>query len=73
MHGRQSKGGRQMDIIIENHGTIFLLRAVTQQGQVWLETNLDQSGEKWGEAYVVEHRYAEDIALGAVRDGLKVS
>ena len=61
-----------MDIRIDNHGSLFLFHGVTQDGQVWLETHLDPEVQKCGEAFVVEHRYANDIAVGAVADGLKV-
>jgi hypothetical protein len=69
---REQREVKKVDIIVENHGTLFLFKGASQEGQVWLETNLDPECQKWGEAFVVEHRYAKDIAVGAVADGLTV-
>jgi hypothetical protein len=59
------------DIQVENHGTIFLFRPVSDQGREWLEENTD--GQWFGPALAVEHRYAGDLAQGAIDSGLTVS
>jgi hypothetical protein len=58
------------DIEVENHGSIFLFRPLTNAGSEWLNENTD--GQWFGNALAVEHRYAFDLAQGAIDDGLKV-
>ncbi len=58
------------DISVENHGSLFLFRPHTDEGREWLEENTD--GQWFGEALVVEHRYAEGLAQGMLDDGLRV-
>ncbi len=61
-------------IIVENHGTLFLLRPASENGQAWIEDSLNlDDAQYFGEAVVVEHRYIRDIVDGAVADGLEVA
>ena len=62
------------DIMIENHGSIILLRPVTTAGRKWLEANCDQSGYQpfRGGTLLCEPRHVRDIVAGAVADGLVV-
>ena len=59
------------DIRIENHGSIFLLKPITDEGEAWLADNIFNA-EWWCGAPVVEPRYVADIVHGAVEDGLEV-
>ncbi len=61
------------DISIENHGTIFLFRLNTQAATEWVEEHVQSDAQFFGDALVVEHRYARDLATAAVADGLAVS
>ncbi len=61
------------DISVQNEGTILLLRGDTDAGQQWLEESLDPEAQRWGAAYVVEHRFVQDILEGAVIDGLELA
>ena len=61
------------DISIENHGTIFLFRLNTQAATEWVEERVQSDAQFFGDALVVEHRYARDLATAAVADGLAVS
>jgi len=60
------------DISIENHGTIFLFRLNTQAATEWVEEHVQSDAQFFGDALVVEHRYARDLATAAVADGLAV-
>lgn len=60
------------DLNIENHGSIFLLRALTDAGRVWVGDNLPEDAQTFCGGVVVEHRYIGDIAAGAIEDGLEV-
>lgn len=57
-----------MDILVENHGTLYLLRPVSSTADEWLRDVTD--GTWFGGALVVEPRYVRDIVDGAVGSGL---
>jgi hypothetical protein len=61
------------DLNIENHGSIFLVRALSDIGREWIGDNLPEEVQKVGDAVVVEHHYIQDIAAGAIEDGLEVT
>jgi len=57
------------DISIENHGSIYLFRPLTQPARVWLQDHTDADNSQWfGGALVVEPRYAGDLAHGLITD-----
>lgn len=62
-----------VDLKVENHGTIFLLRPVSATGQEWVDEHIPDDAQMLGNAVAVEHRYIEDIVIGAQSDGLVVS
>lgn len=61
------------DLTVENHGSLFLLRPTTKVGQEWIDEHIPEDAMKMGTAVAVEHRYIEDIVLGALSDGLAVA
>jgi hypothetical protein len=67
-----SKQIEDTDLLIENHGSIFLLRPCSERGKQWVAKNIPEDAQTFGLAIVVEHRYIADIAKGATEDGLKV-
>jgi len=53
----------EFDFLIENHGTICLIRPENDWARDWLYDNLHEP--QWlGDAAVVEHRYIGDIVQG---------
>lgn len=60
----------QVDVVVENHGTLFLFRPVSDQGKQWIEANVQDDAQYMGDALVVEHRYARDLAAGMQAEGL---
>ena len=61
------------DILVENHGSIFLLRPISSAGQAWLQENaIGQETQIFGNAVVCEPRCVVDIALGARAEGVVV-
>jgi hypothetical protein len=62
-----------MDISVENHGSIFLMRPVTPEGATWLAENIGEDAMYLGDALAVEPRYAEAIVEGMQDDGLEVA
>lgn len=60
------------DLKVENHGSIFLFRPTSQAGRQFLHDHAPHEAQWYGLALVVEHRYANDWAIMAVEEGLKV-
>lgn len=61
------------DLVVENHGSLFLLRPMSDAAEEWLNEHLDPDNSQWfAGALVVEPRYIGDIVDGAVADGLEV-
>jgi hypothetical protein len=63
------------DIVVENHGSIFLLRPISHSGRAWIEQNIgEQDGfQPYWPTVVVEPRYVADILKGVQADDLGVS
>ena len=49
---------------INNQGSIFLFTPLTEDAKLWWEENVSNDCQKFGNAFVVEHRYAYDIIYG---------
>jgi hypothetical protein len=65
-----------MDIRVENHGSLFLLRPLRDVARAWLEDHVSSDaiwiGGGIARALVVEPHYVADIVEGAREDGLEV-
>jgi len=60
------------DFACSNHGTIFLLQALSPEAREWEEEHLPEDRQYFGMAVAVEHRYIGDILRGIKADGLLV-
>jgi hypothetical protein len=63
------------DFLVENHGSIFLLRPVTDAGLDWAEEHIGPDNgfqPYWPQAIVIEHRFIADVLAGIERDDLAV-
>ena len=63
------------DIVVENHGSIFLLRPLSRPGREWIDQNIGQDNgfQPYWPTVVVEPRYIADIVNGIQADDLRVS
>lgn len=62
-----------VDIVVEDGGSIMLLRPLTDAAKTWLEEGTSAESWQWfGGALAVERRYALAIVQGAMDDGLTV-
>jgi len=61
------------DFSCENHGSTFLLRPLSESAKIWVEENLPDEAQWFGDAVVVEHRYIWPILEGIENDGLVVT
>jgi len=62
----------EVDVLIENHGTIFMVRPQTEKAKTWLEEHTGPDTQWFGEALAVEHGYVMQLAEGMQEAGLKV-
>ncbi len=60
-----------VDIEVENHGTVFLFRPTSEPGRVWLKENVDEA-QWFGGALACEPRFAEDLAQRVADFGLLI-
>ncbi len=60
------------DVNIENHGSLVLIRPLTEAASDWLDENISEDAQHFGGAVVVEPRYVEAIVEGMQNDGLEV-
>jgi hypothetical protein len=58
------------DFSVENHSSIFLFRMNTSAAQQWVSENVQEDAQFFGDALVVEWRYARDLAAAMSADGL---
>lgn len=60
------------DLRIENHGSIVMLRPVSDLGREWVAEHIPQDAIWFGGAVAVEPRYLGNIIDGAAGDGLEI-
>lgn len=61
------------DVRVENHGTIFLFRPETEEGERFLRERTDHARHQWfGGALAVEHRLARPLVDAITDNGLEV-
>lgn len=63
-----------MDVVVENHGSLFTFTLCTEAAREWVEENVEIPGYMWSNriTFACEHRYAHDIASGMGDAGLVV-
>lgn len=63
---------RLPDLRFENHGTVGLVRPLSQLGQHFLDTTHPEDAQFLGQAMAVEPRYVAGVIDAAVEAGLKM-
>jgi hypothetical protein len=61
------------DFLIENHGSLFLVRGQNTYATDWLIEHTDDSSQWLGAALAVEHRYIHDLVAHLQSDGFIVA
>jgi len=62
----------QVDIIVTNHGSIFLVDPRNVLATDWLKENVQEGAQHLGKKLAVEHRFIADLVNGMRNDGLVV-
>ena len=71
--GSSPQSAPSLDLIFENHFSLYLIRPVSPAGKSWLDENVgDENTLTFGGAVVCEPRYVEQIYFGAKQAGLAV-
>jgi len=58
--------------VISPEGTIFLFHLATRRAERWVDEHVEPDAQWFGDAIVVEHRYAGNLAFALQLDGLSV-
>jgi hypothetical protein len=66
-------GARFIDLRIENHFSLFLVRPLTEAGEQWLTDTAPEDAQFLGNAMAVEPRYVQGVIDAAQNDGLEVA
>lgn len=61
------------DFCLWDHGTICLLSPLSEAAQGWIDEFIPEDSLMFGNAIVIEPRYAPEIVHGIVSDGLTVT
>ena len=58
------------DVLVRNEGTLFLFCPLTSSAKEWIVEHVEADAHWFGNALVVEHRYALGLAVGMKDAGL---
>ncbi len=58
------------DVLVRNEGTLFLFCPLTPRAKEWIDEHVQSDAQWFGNALVVEHRYAWGLAEGMKDEGL---
>lgn len=60
------------DFTLSDHGSVTILTALSSEGADWIDENLPDDVQMWGNGVVIEPRFVEAILDGLMTDGLTV-
>ena len=60
------------DVLVSNEGSVFLFRPVSEAAVEWIEENVSEDAQFFGDALAVEARYASDLAAGMIDADLRL-
>jgi hypothetical protein len=60
------------DLRVENHGSIVLVRPLSERAQLWLDEHIGDESRWFAGALVVEPRYVAPLVEGMQEEGLEV-
>ena len=61
------------DFLLVDHGSIFVLNAMSDAAKQWEDDNLPDDAVTWCRGTVIEPRYITDILEGIAAEGLQVT
>jgi len=70
---RSSQVSNTPDILVQNEGTVFLFCPLTSQAKEWIDEHVQPDAMWFGNALVVEHRFAWGLAQEMKDTGLSLA
>lgn len=61
-----------VDFTYSDHGSISLLRPITDMARTWLQEHVSGEHQYYCGALIIEWRYVNDVIVGIIDDGLRV-
>lgn len=61
------------DITITDHGSIILVTPITDQAKAWVDDNVSEESQWFGNSLVVEPRYISNLVDGMSDAGLELA
>jgi hypothetical protein len=61
------------DVLVSDEGTLFLFFPLTPRARQWIDANVQSDATWFGNALVVEHRYAWSLGQGMKDAGLRLA
>jgi hypothetical protein len=62
------------DVLVCHEGTVFVFCPLTPRAKQWIQENVSSEGWQWfGDALVIEHRYAWGLGQGMKDAGLRLA
>jgi hypothetical protein len=61
-----------LDVTVEDHGSLWLFRPVTETAKTWIDDNVEDAALWFGGALAVEARFVQAMIEGMLADGLEV-
>jgi len=58
---------RDPDVLVRNEGSIFLFQPLTPRAKAWIAEHVEPDPLRFGDALVVVHRYAWELATSYAR------
>ena len=59
-----------LDIKVYDHGSLWGFQPISSDAKTWIEENVQDDAQWWGDQLVVEHRYVVDLVDGMLDAGL---
>ena len=66
----KTKAKTTPDVLVRNEGTVFVFCPLTPRAKKWIDEHVQSDAQWFGNALVVEHRYAWGLAEGMKDEGL---
>jgi hypothetical protein len=62
----------EADVVIRNEGSLILFHLLTPEAHEFVDRNVSEDAQYFGNALAVEPRYAECLANGMIEAGLEL-
>ena len=68
----QVKQAKAPDVLVANEGTVLVFCPMTSRAREWVDEHVQSDATWFGNALIVEYRFAWGLAQGMITDGLRL-